>query len=157
MRGKSIFDFLKQIYYICVSEYIIIDLRMKQLSKLFRALADESRLRILNLLFQSGELCVCDIESTLGFTQTKVSRHMGYLRRAGLIQDRKCGRWVLYSIATPTTEEQRAIIASVQTILESHLQARKDTMKLLKNVQDGCCATFVHVKPDQIPANLQPS
>ena len=128
---------------------------MKELSKLFRALADDARLRILNLLFRSGELCVCDIESTLGFTQTKVSRHMGYLKRARLIEDRKCGRWVLYSIVKPTTEEQHIIIASVQKILESHVQAKKDIVTLLKNVQNGCCVTFLHIKPHQFPTEIQ--
>jgi ArsR family transcriptional regulator len=127
---------------------------MKRLSTVFKALADESRLRILNLLFQSGELCVCDIESTLKFTQTKVSRHMGYLKRIGLIEDRRQGRWVLYSIAKPKTDEQEAIIKSVKAILESHSQAKKDTAKLFKNITAGCCATFNHVKPNQLPAKL---
>ena len=49
---------------------------MKELAAVFKALADEARLRILNLLFRTGELCVCDIEATTGFTQTKVSRHL---------------------------------------------------------------------------------
>ena len=127
------------------------DSGMTQLSKLFRALADDSRLRILNLLFQAGELCVCDLESILGFTQTKVSRHMGYLTRAGLTQDRKCGKWVLYSIARPTTHEQRAIIANVRNILESHAQAKKDSATLRANVRNGCCSTFVYVKPHELP------
>lgn len=125
--------------------------RMKQLSLIFKALADESRLRILNLLFQSGELCVCDIESILRFTQTKVSRHMRYLKRIGLIDDRKQGRWVLYSIARPKTAEQEAIIASVKTIIESHTQSKKDTAALLKNISSGCCATFTQIKPNQAP------
>ena len=127
---------------------------MKHLTTLFRSLSDEARLRILNLLFESGELCVCDIESTLGFTQTKVSRHAGYLKRAGLIKDRKQGRWVLYSIAEPRTEEQRAIIKSVREILQSHKKAQKDSHRLRKNVQDGCCATFVVVKPDDTPSKV---
>jgi ArsR family transcriptional regulator, arsenate/arsenite/antimonite-responsive transcriptional repressor len=128
---------------------------MKKLARLFRALSDDSRLRILHLLFQSGELCVCDIESTLGFTQTKVSRHMGYLKRAGLTQDRKRGRWVLYSIATPISEEQRAMIANVWRLLESRTQARKDTLTLMNNFKKGCCATFVHVKPNESPLQTQ--
>ena len=130
---------------------------MKELATLFGALADDSRLRILNLLFQSGELCVCDIESTLGFTQTKVSRHMRYLSRAGLTQDRKLGRWVLYSIATPASEEQRIMIANVRNLLESHTQARKDTLTLMNNFRNGCCATFVHVKPNESPTRTQHS
>ncbi len=124
---------------------------MKELTKIFSALADDSRLRILNLLYQSGELCVCDIVATLGFTQTKVSRHMGYLKRAGLTQNRKRGRWVLYSIAEPASEQQRAIIDNVRDILEAHAQAKRDTGRLIANYRRGCCATFVYVKPDASP------
>src|SRR5260221_10580331 len=124
---------------------------MKDLYILFKALSDDARLRILNLLFESGELCVCDLESTLGFTQTKVSRHMSYLKRAGLVEDRKQGRWVLYAIAKPRSGEQRIVIRSVKEILQSHKQARKDSAKLLKSVKEGCCATFAYVKPLKAP------
>ena len=127
---------------------------MKHLNTLFRSLSDEARLRILNLLFESGELCVCDIESTLGFTQTKVSRHAGYLKRAGLIRDRKQGRWVLYSIGEPKTEEQRTIIENVREILQSHGKAQKDSHKLRKKIRDGCCAAFVVVKPNDTQTRI---
>ncbi len=122
---------------------------MKNLIPLFNGLADEARLRILNLLFESGELCVCDIEATLGFTQTKVSRHMAYLKRAGLVRDRRQGRWILYSIAAPTSEHQRIIITSVRKILSLHAHGRKDSAKLRKRIEDGCCATFTRVKPHE--------
>jgi ArsR family transcriptional regulator len=125
---------------------------MNELAGLFKALADESRLRILNLLFELGELCVCDIESTLGFTQTKVSRHMNYLTRAGLTQDRKQGRWVLYRIARPKSDEQRTVIESVRDIVQANTQARNDLEKIRRNINRGCCATFVRVKPQ--PASL---
>ena len=129
-------------------------IRIKDLVPLFQALADESRLRILHLLFESGELCVCDIEATLGFTQTKVSRHMSYLKRAGLISDRRCGRWILYSLMTPTTAEQRTIIKCIQAILQSHKQTRNDSTKLMQRVKDGCCATFATVKPHAAPQRV---
>ena len=113
---------------------------MNTLTPIFRALADEARLRILNLLFASGELCVCDLESTLGFTQTKVSRHMGYLKRAGLVEDRKCGKWVMYAIAQPRTREQQMIIANVKAILDSHNEARHDRRKLQRTAAQGTLA-----------------
>ncbi|WP_227018791.1 ArsR/SmtB family transcription factor [Sinanaerobacter chloroacetimidivorans] len=69
-----------------------------------KALSDETRLRILNLLYEK-ELCVCDLEESLGILQTKVSRHLGYLKKAGLIESRKKAQWVYYSIAkNPDTE-----------------------------------------------------
>ncbi|HTK81644.1 MAG TPA: metalloregulator ArsR/SmtB family transcription factor [Bacteroidota bacterium] len=125
---------------------------MKDLLPIFSALADESRLRILHLLFESGELCVCDIESTLGFTQTKVSRHLAYLRRAGLISSRRSGRWILCAIARPRTEHQRTILEGLGQMLQSYPRTQRDSAKLKQNAQNGCCATFVHVKPGAIPA-----
>jgi DNA-binding transcriptional ArsR family regulator len=62
-----------------------------------KALSDETRLRIINLLYEK-ELCVCDIIETLGISQTKASRHLSYLKNAGLVSDRKHAQWVYYSI-----------------------------------------------------------
>lgn len=62
-----------------------------------KALSDETRLRILNLLYEK-ELCVCDLEESLGILQTKASRHLGYLKKAGLIECRKKAQWVYYSL-----------------------------------------------------------
>jgi len=118
------------------------------LSSLFKALSDGTRLRIVNLLFASGELCVCDIESILGCTQTKISRHMKYLTRAGLTQDRKVGRWVLYSIARPASEDQSIIIRSVREILASHSRTAQDVTLLRENIRKGCCATFTQITPE---------
>lgn len=114
---------------------------MEELALIFKSLADEARLRILNLLLTSEELCVCDIESTLGFTQTKVSRHMIYLKRAGLIEDRKLGRWVLYRLSEPCNEHQRIILDVVKGILQSHAKTQKDAQRLEKSINNGCCAT----------------
>lgn len=127
---------------------------MKDLVPLFNALADESRLRILNLLFQSGELCVCDIEATLGFTQTKVSRHLRYLKRAGLIHERRQGRWMLYTISKPATDHQKMIIKGIQRILQSHKQTQRDAALLQQRCDDGCCATFARVKPNEQPTTI---
>lgn len=62
-----------------------------------KALSDETRLRILNIVMEK-ELCVCDITESLAITQTKASRHLGVLRSAGLVTDRKSAQWVYYSI-----------------------------------------------------------
>lgn len=68
--------------------------------QLFKALAEETRLRILNLLVQ-GELCVCDIMKILKIGQSKASRHLVYLRNAGLVTDRRQCAWKYYSMAPP--------------------------------------------------------
>lgn len=71
---------------------------MKNIVDILKALSDETRLRIINLLYLK-ELCVCDIVETLNITQTKASRHLQYLKNAGLVEDRKSAQWVYYSMA----------------------------------------------------------
>lgn len=73
------------------------DMRMKKLLNTLKALSDETRLRIVNLLYEK-ELCVCDIVEALQITQTKASRHLSYLKNAGLVTDRKHAQWVHYSM-----------------------------------------------------------
>ncbi len=70
---------------------------MEEILNIFKALSDETRLRILRLL-ESGELCVCEIVSALDMIQPKVSFHLGVLKEAGLIKDRKQGKWIHYKI-----------------------------------------------------------
>lgn len=72
----------------------------KKQSNFFKALADETRLRILKLL-EVREMCVCEIMVALDLTQPTASHHLGLLENAGLIKDRKEGKWVFYSIADP--------------------------------------------------------
>ncbi|HEX9655470.1 MAG TPA: metalloregulator ArsR/SmtB family transcription factor [Bacteroidota bacterium] len=128
---------------------------MQKMATLFRALADPSRLRIIHLLFSSGELCVCDLESVLGITQTKVSRHLGYLRRTGLIKARKQGLWMLYSIVPSLTKEQRDVLDCARKLMEGNEKTIRDKQRLVSNIRRGCCATFSNVKFGQIPASLQ--
>lgn len=70
---------------------------MNKLSALFKALSDETRLRIVRLL-KDGELCVCDIVAALGMVQPKVSFHLNVLKEAGFITDRREGRWIHYRL-----------------------------------------------------------
>lgn len=71
---------------------------MEKLSDALKALSDETRLRILNILYEK-ELCVCDIMETLKISQAKASRHLIYLKNADLVKDRKHAQWVYYSIS----------------------------------------------------------
>lgn len=66
--------------------------------QVFKALADESRIRILHLIFQNKAMCIADLEHILDFTQTKTSRHIAYLKNAGLISPKKIDQWVFYSM-----------------------------------------------------------
>jgi ArsR family transcriptional regulator len=73
---------------------------MKTTAKLFKALSDETRLRILSLL-TADELCVCDLMEVLQLPQSTVSRHLAYLRNAGLVYDRRQGVWMYYRLTIP--------------------------------------------------------
>jgi DNA-binding transcriptional ArsR family regulator len=79
--------------------------------QVFKALADESRLRILHLILRNKEMCTSDLEHVLDYTQTKTSRHLGYLRSAGLVATRKIDQWVYYSLKEDTTDMLQQIYA----------------------------------------------
>ena len=72
-----------------------------RVDRMFHALSDEKRLRILEML-RSGECCVCDLAESLGLKQSLLSFHLATLRDAGLVSDRKEGRWVHYSLSEET-------------------------------------------------------
>ncbi|SFF58773.1 ArsR/SmtB family transcription factor [Thermoflexibacter ruber] len=67
-------------------------------SQIFKALSDESRIRILYLIAKNKEMCISDLELVLDFTQTKISRHLIYLKNAGLVTHRKVDQWTYYAI-----------------------------------------------------------
>ena len=128
---------------------------MQSFATVFKALSDESRLRIINLLYYSGELCVCDIEEVMGFTQTKVSRHLAYLRKAGLVDDRKQGLWMLYSIAMPRSDEQKKFLDFFAGLLKADPVARKDAQRLASRIRKGCCASYSISDSAPVPAILE--
>src|SRR6266576_2174038 len=82
--------------YICQGEYMTT--RLIHIEALFKALADATRLRILALLV-GGEVCVCELHGALKLPQPTVSRHLAYLRRAGLVDTRRDGLWIHYRMA----------------------------------------------------------
>lgn len=123
---------------------------MKNLAVVLKALADESRLRIYSILLTSGELCVCDIEGTLRFTQTKVSRHLAYLKKAGLVKDRKLGLWMIYSVAEPRDDAQGRLLRGIAERLKADSVAQRDARVLARNIRGGCCTTFAVLKPGAI-------
>jgi len=100
---------------------------MKDAAEFFKALADESRLEMLWLLMNHGELCVCDVMAALGITQSKASRHLGTLRHAGLVTDRKEGLWSHYSLVAAADPLARAHLKA----LKKELAARPDAKRLL--------------------------
>jgi ArsR family transcriptional regulator len=93
------------------------------LARVFRALADETRLQMLGLLLEESELCVCHIERTLGISQSKASRHLRYLLNAGLLQDRRQGVWTHYRLADAMGPERQLILEAVRQALDPALVA----------------------------------
>jgi len=96
---------------------------MEKLIEVLKALSDETRLRILNLLYER-ELCVCNIMDTLQISQAKASRHLIYLKNAGLVKDRKYAQWVYYSMSKG--EEMKFIDSLVYDNLRKLEMYKKD-------------------------------
>lgn len=90
---------------------------LEALERLFKALSDRTRLRILALLAQ-GETCVCDIHGPLGIPQPTASRHLAYLRRSGLVSDRREGLWVYYRLSEQADPVVRGVLGAVGRGLE---------------------------------------
>ena len=87
-----------------LAEQVVSEDSAKKQSRIFKALADQTRLKILGLL-EVREMCVCEIMVALELTQPTASYHLGLLENAGLIKDRKEGKWVFYSLADPELVE----------------------------------------------------
>jgi ArsR family transcriptional regulator, arsenate/arsenite/antimonite-responsive transcriptional repressor len=104
---------------------------------MFRAFSDRTRLRILNLL-GGGELCVCDLVTVLGVPQPKASRHLAYLRKAGLVAVRKEGLWSYYRLARPRDAFHRKLLDSLANCFHEVPELAKDA-KLLAARGKRCC------------------
>jgi len=87
--------------------------RLSRTARLFHALSDETRLQILDLL-RSGEHCVCDLSSALGAQQSRLSFHLRTLKEAGLVSDRRQGRWIYYGIRADALEEMGVALRDFQ-------------------------------------------
>ena len=110
---------------------MVTDKKLAVLETVFKALADTTRLRILALL-QAGEICVCDIHGSLDLPQPTVSRHLAYLRKAGLVNGRKDGLWVHYRLAALPDPVAQTVVDAVNHAL-GHVDAgEKDRRRLLK-------------------------
>ena len=102
---------------------------MKTTARLFKALSDETRLRILALL-RDGELCVCDLMAILELPQSTVSRHLAYLRNAGWVEDRRQGMWMYYRLAAGGNALLRDLLKLLGTHLPDQPQAERDRRTL---------------------------
>lgn len=100
---------------------------------MLKGLADPTRLRILGLL-QGGETCVCHIFEALDIPQPKASRHLAYLRRAGLVESEKRGLWVYYRLAARRAKTVDAAVAAIVDCLECLPSVKRDAARLSATV-----------------------
>jgi ArsR family transcriptional regulator len=106
----------------------------------FAALADRTRLRLLNLM-RDGEVCVCFLADTLGTNDPKISRHLAYLKRAGLVKGRRDGKWIHYSLVEPKDKTAREVFDAAMKMLKSDKEMERDRKRLVS----VCCAPSVPV------------
>ena len=106
------------------------------IDRMFRAFSDRTRLRILSMLRDGRELCVCDIIRVIRAPQAKISRHLAYLRKANLVLARKEGLWVHYRLAPVSGAFHTKLIECLQCCLNDVPELKKDQAKL-----GGPCCT----------------
>lgn len=104
------------------------------LPRLFAALADRTRLRLLNLM-NGREVCVCYFVEILGQSQPKVSRHLAYLRNAGIVTARREGKWMHYSIQRPQDGGAAALLDATLQAVSADAEMRRDRAQL----EEACC------------------
>ncbi|MCA1592402.1 MAG: metalloregulator ArsR/SmtB family transcription factor [Acidobacteria bacterium] len=101
----------------------------------FKALADRTRLRLLNLM-REDEVCVCFFVEVLKTNQPKISRHLAYLRKAGIVAARREGKWMHYRIVTPSHPHAERVMKEVMTWLSEDRETQRDRERLIK----VCCS-----------------
>ncbi|HNX20519.1 MAG TPA: metalloregulator ArsR/SmtB family transcription factor [Acidobacteriota bacterium] len=109
----------------------------RELGEFFAALADPSRLGMLALLQRHGEMCVCEIQRVLGVTQSRASRHLQTLRRAGLVQDRRVGAWVHYRIDDRPGPRQRRLLDLLPALTDAAAVADIDRKLAARRRETG--------------------
>lgn len=110
---------------------------MKGIEDYFKGLADINRLRIINLLLR-GELCGCDIQYVVGSSQSNVSRHLTYLKRSGLVMDRREGYRVYYRLIDNDKTEYKELLAYLRVALSDKMFT-SDSKKLKQAIKEGAC------------------
>ncbi|HTV83005.1 MAG TPA: metalloregulator ArsR/SmtB family transcription factor [Acidobacteriaceae bacterium] len=122
------------------------------LAHMFAALSDRTRLRLLNLM-NGREVCVCYFVGILGQSQPKISRHLAYLRRAGIASARREGKWMHYRIRRPADAGAAAILEATLRSFEGDREMQADVARLSR----ACCQPqrFVTLKRAPAPARME--
>lgn len=122
---------------------------LNYMERFYMALADKTRLRLLNLMRQN-EVCVCFFTEVLGESQPKISRHLAYLRNAGIVSARRDGKWMHYRILWPDDEGARTVLAAALEWL-----AGRDDMQLdVERYETVCCTPELLVQIARTPIDF---
>ena len=124
------------------------------MERLFAGLADRTRLRLLNLMADQ-EVCVCYFVEVLGAPQPTISRHLAYLRRAGLVEARRERKWMHYRVAVPENPLARQVLVDALRWLSEDGEMRRDRAGLKR----ACCAPqkIVRLLKAPVPAPVSPA
>jgi ArsR family transcriptional regulator, arsenate/arsenite/antimonite-responsive transcriptional repressor len=117
-----------------------------EMETFFRALADRTRLRLLNLL-GDDEVCVCFLVEILKTSQPNVSRHLAYLRRAGIVGARRDGKWIHYRIVIPEDQHAARALEDVRSWLARDQEMQRDRKRLAR----ACCGSTLPVQLQAAP------
>lgn len=115
----------------------------------FAALADRTRLRLLNLM-RDGEVCVCFFAETLDTNNPKISRHLAYLKRAGLVKARRDGKWMHYRIDEPANKAASEVFSATMEMIGKDKEMQRDR----KNLVAVCCAPSALVRIERASARV---
>jgi len=121
------------------------------MDQLFRALADPTRLRLINLMSEQ-EICVCYFIEVIGAPQPKISRHLAYLRRAGIVAARREGKWMHYRLRVPESSHAASILKTTLETLKQDQKMQKDCERLHR----ACCGpkSLVQVLGAPLPSQI---
>ena len=124
------------------------------IERFFQALGDRTRLRILNLMGEE-EICVCYFVEILGGPQPKISRHLAYLRSAGIVAARREGKWMHYRVLMPPHSGAAQVLKQTLRWLKEEKNMQADRARLTK----ACCSPSRFALPDGVPlpATAQPT
>jgi ArsR family transcriptional regulator len=119
---------------------------MKELLSVFKALSDETRLRIVKLL-ENGELCVCHIVAAVDMSQSKISFHLKILREAGLVKDRREGKWMHYRLNESDLFKRLLFLSIAERIREDEISSDRQRLEAFiasrpeefADIATGCC------------------
>jgi len=113
---------------------------MREVARFFKAFSDETRLRILHLLLK-GELCICELMEVLQLPQSNVSRHMAYLKNAGLVDDRREAVWVYYSLIEPRGKVHACQLKCLAECFDDYEILKRDEVRLEEFKLRGSCGS----------------